>query len=70
MYSVDSQPDFGKPEIRPSELAIDEGRKLGKGQFGHVYAGKCRGLEVAIKVLKTEDEDQARVCNALHIVCN
>jgi serine/threonine protein kinase len=37
------------PEIPWSELSI--GRKLGQGGFGEVYAGRWKGLEVAVKRL-------------------
>lgn len=36
------------PEIRFEELEFHE--KIGKGCFGSVFKGKCRGISVAIKV--------------------
>jgi hypothetical protein len=37
------------PDIRWEE--IEWGEKIGGGCFGSVYKGKCRGINVAIKVL-------------------
>jgi len=46
-----SQPKtFGPPEIQPEELEPDENKILGKGEYGTVYEGKCRGQIVAIKI--------------------
>lgn len=39
----------GAPEIAPHE--IRRGKLLGKGFFAQVYAGTCRGLPVAVKVI-------------------
>mmetsp|Transcript_28558 Transcript_28558/g.71798 ORF Transcript_28558/g.71798 Transcript_28558/m.71798 type:complete len:494 (-) Transcript_28558:138-1619(-) len=38
------------PEIDPAEIEFD--RKIGEGSYGYVYAGRCRGKDVAIKVFK------------------
>ena len=41
----------GAPDIAPSELEFDaETDFVGKGVFGRVYKGRCRGQVVAIKV--------------------
>eukprot|EP01123_Difflugia_compressa_P008793 TRINITY_DN272_c0_g1_i2.p1 TRINITY_DN272_c0_g1~~TRINITY_DN272_c0_g1_i2.p1 ORF type:complete len:528 (-),score=105.30 TRINITY_DN272_c0_g1_i2:120-1703(-) len=40
------------PEIRREE--IEEQELVGSGQYGDVYKGKCRGLDVAIKILKNK----------------
>lgn len=46
------------PEILPSEIVL--GETLGVGSFGKVVRGKCRGKEVAIKMLHKAvlDEEQ------------
>eukprot|EP01126_Amoeba_proteus_P040412 TRINITY_DN430_c0_g2_i2.p1 TRINITY_DN430_c0_g2~~TRINITY_DN430_c0_g2_i2.p1 ORF type:complete len:147 (+),score=19.05 TRINITY_DN430_c0_g2_i2:67-507(+) len=41
------------PVICSSE--IEKSKKLGQGQFGEVWMGKCRGADVAIKYLKHFD---------------
>jgi len=46
----------GPPEIAPHE--IDYFEKIGVGCFGHVYRGKCRGKEVAVKKLFRQDLDE------------
>ena len=52
---------FGAPVIHISELKVDEGKLLGKGQFGHVYQGLCRGLPVAVKILKVKSKHAKKV---------
>jgi len=37
------------PDIASSEVTL--GRKIGEGQFGSVFEGRCRGIVVAVKVL-------------------
>merc|ERR1711991_855652 len=44
------------PEIAPSE--IEMGELLGKGSFSHVYKGRCRGLEVAVKVFNVQNDPE------------
>lgn len=46
----------GPPQIGPGE-AIRE-QLIGVGSFGQVWRGKCRGKEVAIKVLNRQDLDE------------
>ncbi len=40
----------GAPDICQDEVTL--GKHLGSGSFGEVYAGKCRGKDVAVKKLK------------------
>jgi len=40
-------------DIEGKELAY--GNNVGKGQYGTVFVGKCRGIEVAIKKLKMQE---------------
>ena len=40
------------PNISPMEIQII--KKLGQGSFGEVFLAKCRGKEVAVKVLRTQ----------------
>lgn len=50
----------GAAEIHPSELEYDpadEATIIGKGMYGTVYEGRCRGLRVAIKVLNDQKMD-------------
>lgn len=51
----DADYSSGAPEIAPQE--IKKGKLLGKGSFAQVYAGVCRGLPVAVKVLN-ENKDK------------
>jgi hypothetical protein len=39
---------FGPPEIQPEEVELI--RPLGSGAFGTVWLGRCRAIEVAVKV--------------------
>eukprot|EP01128_Nolandella_sp_AFSM9_P001212 TRINITY_DN11319_c0_g1_i1.p1 TRINITY_DN11319_c0_g1~~TRINITY_DN11319_c0_g1_i1.p1 ORF type:complete len:700 (-),score=125.94 TRINITY_DN11319_c0_g1_i1:110-2209(-) len=41
--------EAGIPIFEPNEFTLEE--KLGKGAFSQVYRGKCRGKDVAIKLL-------------------
>jgi len=45
----------GPPEIARDE--IEELELVGTGQYGEVFKGRCRGYDVAIKVLKTHKTD-------------
>ncbi len=48
---VDERTNWGAVEINVNEIRFDPERDfLGKGSFGRVYAGRCRGKEVAVKV--------------------
>lgn len=43
---------FETPEIMPDEVEVE--KELGSGAFGVVFKGKCRGINVAIKVVIRE----------------
>lgn len=47
--------EFQAPEIDKNEVKFEE--KIGSGCFGNVYRGVCRGKQVAIKKLLTQDLD-------------
>jgi hypothetical protein len=56
------------PVIKASEIVVgtffpfllshSQGEELGKGQYGKVYKGKCRGENVAVKVLFKEQSTE------------
>lgn len=46
-------PDYGLPIVSPHELSLDHGRVLGEGAFGVVKLCNWRGLDVAVKILKS-----------------
>lgn len=48
--------NLGPPEISRDEIEIFE--SLGEGMFGAVYRGKCRGKDVAVKVLHRQELDE------------
>jgi len=57
-YEIKEKPKAvvpGPPEIVREE--IEEGELIGKGQYGEVFRGRCRGYDVAIKVLKKRKTD-------------
>jgi hypothetical protein len=57
----DSSGSTGKSfEISPQEVEL-LGEPLGQGAFGAVYAGKCRGLNVAVKVLLNQQMDEDNI---------
>eukprot|EP01105_Mastigella_eilhardi_P023435 TRINITY_DN58_c0_g2_i3.p1 TRINITY_DN58_c0_g2~~TRINITY_DN58_c0_g2_i3.p1 ORF type:complete len:414 (+),score=83.90 TRINITY_DN58_c0_g2_i3:70-1242(+) len=47
--TVPPPPDFGACEIQPDEVTYI--REVGGGSYGKVFYGKCRELEVAVKLL-------------------
>lgn len=53
--SLSSTGDIIAPEIGNNEIKFRE--KIGSGCFGNVYRGLCRGKQVAIKKLLTQDMD-------------
>jgi hypothetical protein len=59
----------GPVDIAPQE--IKKGKLLGKGSFAQVYAGMCRGLPVAVKVLNESlsVNEQGIVDLLLFLVC-
>ena len=46
-------PDYGIPEVTSEELGLSRGNILGQGAFGVVRQCLWRGLDVAVKVLKS-----------------
>lgn len=42
----------GPAEIPENEITYNENDVLGKGTFGKVYRGRCRAVDVAVKVPK------------------
>jgi hypothetical protein len=53
----------GTPTISPHEITPIE--QISEGQFGTVWRGECRGMEVAIKYLKDFDHSMKEV-SSLH----
>lgn len=45
-------------QIKEEDLKIDYDRCLGKGSFGAVYLGRCRGTTVAVKILDGDVNDE------------
>eukprot|EP00026_Physarum_polycephalum_P006626 Phypoly_transcript_06676.p1 GENE.Phypoly_transcript_06676~~Phypoly_transcript_06676.p1 ORF type:complete len:507 (+),score=33.77 Phypoly_transcript_06676:125-1645(+) len=47
---------FALPEILPEDIEFDkEADLIGKGSYGAVYRGNCRGYEVAVKIPKEQN---------------
>lgn len=47
--------NVNRSTIRPEEVVKDE--LLGRGSFGEVWKGRCRGQTVAIKILNNQNID-------------
>ena len=43
---------FKTPTIQPQEVQLE--KSIGKGSFGEVFKGTCRGQTVAIKILNKQ----------------
>jgi serine/threonine protein kinase len=52
------------PEINPTDVEL--GEMIGEGAFSKVYKGKCRGVEVAIKILKNPASDRKTLSRFQH----
>eukprot|EP01103_Thecamoeba_quadrilineata_P019190 TRINITY_DN7669_c0_g1_i1.p1 TRINITY_DN7669_c0_g1~~TRINITY_DN7669_c0_g1_i1.p1 ORF type:complete len:518 (+),score=108.01 TRINITY_DN7669_c0_g1_i1:27-1580(+) len=72
VYAVEFE-NTGPPEIRSDEIEYLE--RIGNGCFGNVFRGRCRGKEVAIKVLYDQDlndsallnfQKEVEICSRLH----
>ena len=48
---------FRQSTLRNAEIMYEESDKIGEGAFGRVYKGKCRGIQVAVKIPLQIDED-------------
>ncbi len=42
----------GTPQLRRDEIHYSDKDLLGRGGFGSVYSGTCRGMTVAVKVCR------------------
>lgn len=47
--------DSGVPRLEKEEIIKKE--VIGKGMFGVVWLGTCRGMDVAVKILHAQDMD-------------
>lgn len=44
---------WGPPVINPTDIVKE--KKIGEGQYGEVYKGRCRGTDVAVKIPVRQD---------------
>eukprot|EP00026_Physarum_polycephalum_P006054 Phypoly_transcript_06094.p1 GENE.Phypoly_transcript_06094~~Phypoly_transcript_06094.p1 ORF type:complete len:553 (+),score=87.18 Phypoly_transcript_06094:159-1817(+) len=60
---------FGPPQILPQDIVYDHIHDLiGDGQYGSVYKGRCRGLEVAVKTPHKQNLTEAQLTSFRHEV--
>jgi serine/threonine protein kinase len=60
-HSESDSPSFDLLASIPNDISpfeLQYGQRIGKGQYGTVYLGKCRGIQVAIKKLNDVNLDE------------